>query len=214
MKKTILALVALMTVSLAAVSCGDSDKEEGKDSVAVAKAGQQKGEPFETAANYRYIDMDTLLQHYSYAVEQNGIIQAKMAELQNQQAQLANWAQSQETAIQQKAQSGGYATQEAYEQAVKAYQQQGQGKAQQYSQREQNTGKEIQQINEAVLKAIDDYIIGQNKTWKYDAILYKQSGLYFNPALDITKEVLEGLNNAHAAQPAAKEATADNNAKK
>lgn len=25
-------------------------------------------------------------------------------------------------------------------------------------------------------------------------ILYKQSGLFFNPALDITKEVVDGLN--------------------
>ena len=31
----------------------------------------------------------------------------------------------------------------------------------------------------------------------YDAILYKNAGVFFNPALDITAEVIEGLNAAY-----------------
>ena len=36
-----------------------------------------------------------------------------------------------------------------------------------------------------------------NSTRGYDAILLKQAGLYFNPALDITDEIVKGLNSRY-----------------
>ena len=53
----------------------------------------------------------------------------------------------------------------------------------------------------APTKAASDYIdnslIEYNKTKKYDAILDRAAGLYFNPALDITDEVVKALNEAY-----------------
>ena len=45
-------------------------------------------------------------------------------------------------------------------------------------------------VNDSIQAFIKDY----NKTRGYDAILYKNATLYINPDLDITSEVLEGLN--------------------
>ena len=46
------------------------------------------------------------------------------------------------------------------------------------------------QLNDSIEAFIKEY----NKTRGYDAILYKAVGVYFNPALDITDEVIKGLN--------------------
>ena len=42
--------------------------------------------------------------------------------------------------------------------------------------------------------SIEAFIKEYNKTRGYDAILFKAATLYINPALDITNEVVEGLN--------------------
>ena len=42
--------------------------------------------------------------------------------------------------------------------------------------------------------SINSFVIDYNKEKKYDAILYKAAGVYFNPSLDITNDVIEGLN--------------------
>ena len=45
-------------------------------------------------------------------------------------------------------------------------------------------------VNDSIKAFIEDY----NKSRGYDAILFKGATLYINPALDITDEVVEGLN--------------------
>jgi outer membrane protein len=47
---------------------------------------------------------------------------------------------------------------------------------------------------QAVNDSIKAFIAEYNKTRGYDAILIKNATLYINPALDITDEVVEGLN--------------------
>ena len=46
------------------------------------------------------------------------------------------------------------------------------------------------QLHDSINSFINDY----NAKHGYDAILLRSSGLYFNPALDITSEVVAGLN--------------------
>uniref|UniRef100_UPI0026589F9F OmpH family outer membrane protein n=1 Tax=uncultured Muribaculum sp. TaxID=1918613 RepID=UPI0026589F9F len=46
------------------------------------------------------------------------------------------------------------------------------------------------QLNDSIEAFIKDY----NAKKGYDAILFKNAGVYFNPALDITDEVIKGLN--------------------
>ena len=46
------------------------------------------------------------------------------------------------------------------------------------------------QLTDSIEAFIKDY----NRKKGYDAILFKAAGVYFNPALDITSEIIEGLN--------------------
>ena len=48
-------------------------------------------------------------------------------------------------------------------------------------------------------ESINNFIAEYVKTHSYDAILYHAAGVYFNPALDITDEVVEGLNARYKA---------------
>ncbi len=49
------------------------------------------------------------------------------------------------------------------------------------------------QLTDSIEAFIKDY----NRKKGYDAILYKAAGVYFNPALDITNEVIDGLNKRY-----------------
>ena len=55
------------------------------------------------------------------------------------------------------------------------------------------------------VNSINNFIAEYVKTHAYDAILYRAAGVYFNPALDITKEVVEGLNARYKKPQADKE---------
>lgn len=194
-----LLLIAISTVCLAA--CGSGDKNDAPDSVKNVKAAQQ-GEAFTIQTNIRYIDMDTLMMHYDYAIDQDKVIQQIQTELQQFQNQLGNNLQSRQAAIQQKAQSNGYLSEASYNADMQALAKLNQQSEAQFGARYESDMKRVADISNAVLKSIDDYIIEYNKDKKYDAILRKGAGVYFNPALDITNEIVNGLNAKYKATKA------------
>ena len=57
-----------------------------------------------------------------------------------------------------------------------------------------NTENELAQQQLQLNDSIENYIKEYNKTKGYDAILFKAAGVYFNPALDITNDIISGLN--------------------
>lgn len=200
MKKLTLAarvlLIAFSAISVAA--CGSGDKNDANDSTKNV-AGAQKGEAFESNINIRYVDQDSLMKHYDYAIDQSEVLKKIDLELQQFQAQLGRSLQNKQAAIQQKVQSNGYLSEASYNADMQELQRLDQQSQSQYATRYEADMKRAAEINEAVIKSIDDYIIEYNKEKKYDAILYKQAGLYFNPALDITGELVKGLNAKYKA---------------
>ncbi len=59
---------------------------------------------------------------------------------------------------------------------------------------QRDTEQELAQQQQQLTDSIESFIKDYNKTKGYDAILLKAAGVYFNPALDITDEVVKGLN--------------------
>ena len=70
----------------------------------------------------------------------------------------------------------------------------------QYAKRAEADNARVNEIQKKVKEAIDEFVVEYNKDKKYDAILDKSSGIYFNPALDITGEIVKGLNEAYKAK--------------
>ena len=58
----------------------------------------------------------------------------------------------------------------------------------------QNAMRQQQAAEKEVMDSIKNYIDVYMTTHTYDAIFFKNATLYINPNLDITDEIVEGLN--------------------
>ena len=179
-----------------ACSCSQTDIEctEPRDSsaTAIAHAGSHP------VCNIRiaYVDYDSLLTKYKFAQEiQKELIRKEMSfnnTIENERKSL----QEEAAAFEQKVQNNVFATQERaqaeYEKIMK--------KDQELLQRSQSMIAELEEYrntkyNELTLN-INNYIQEYNSEKKYDFILTKIGGnmLYANDALNITDDIVKGLN--------------------
>lgn len=204
MKLIHIAAVALLAMggACAVTACGNGDKSEGADSTKNVK-GAQQGDAFATNINIRYVDMDSLLSHYNYCLDQEAKVSQIEVELQQYQNQLGRNLQTKQAAIQQKVQTNAYMSEASYNSDMSELQQLNQQSEALMNRRMQADQARVLELKKAYTDAIEAYIVEYNKEHKYDAILFKNAGLYFNPALDITQEVLKGLNDEYTAKRAA-----------
>lgn len=171
-------------------SCGKSDEKpstEQKIAGLMAKADS-------LLPNYRYVDIDTVLFYYNLAKDYN----EEMLRMQNNmQAELKRHEtnlQSKATAMQNKLQNNIYLSEASYQADQKEYLEE-QNKAQRAVTALQTNFENTAIVaQKTVSDSIEAYILEYNLTKGYDAIFYKAATLYINPALDITAEIIEGLN--------------------
>ncbi|MGM9864685.1 MAG: OmpH family outer membrane protein [Muribaculaceae bacterium] len=203
-------LMALGVTSLTA--CGKGDKDDKKEDSLKNVAGAHLGDGHETTSNIRYIDIDTVAKYCKFIETSSREIAEIQSNLARRGSQYENDLQNKAATIQQKAQNNGYLSEASFradEQELYKAQQSARVKMNELSKEAESSADKLnKQLNEELTSFIVEY----NKDKKYDAILYYSSnfglgsGFYFNPALDITKEVIDGLNARYNAKhPAAKE---------
>ena len=200
MKKNILGSVAFAAmVALSLTSCNKSQPQ--------VEAKSESKAPAEL--KIAYVEVDSIMTQYKFAKEYAAIlekkgqnIQATLAQKQqNLQAAAANFQQQ----IQQNALS-----REAAEQRQAAIQKQNndlQGLQQRLS---NEFASEQEKYNKALHDSIANYLARYNKDKKY-SIIFSKSGdnlLYADKVLDITKEVIAGLNKAYKGKLKGAEKTA------
>ena len=151
--------------------------------------------------------MDSILANYNYAVQEMNKLQKKAKEIEQFQNSQSQQIQKLQNDIVQKQQNNGYLSQESYEKDMQNYYTKAQAAESQLAQRAQAFDAEGAKVQQTILTDINNYIIKYNEDKKYDAILLKAAGVYFNPSLDITKEILDGLNGSAANDDSAKEET-------
>ena len=183
MKKTALCAKSLMLMlAVAAVSCSSGKEEAVPAAATVDKAAT-------VAVNIRYIDADSIAAHYNLAKD--------FKEAQLRQINKIDNAQRTRTSELQKINNNGYLSQESFQSDQETFNKK-QTEAQNYLaslQREAEQEMIQQQIQ--LTDSIEAFIKDYNRKKGYDAILYKAAGVYFNPALDITNEVIDGLNKRY-----------------
>lgn len=192
MKKMMIRLavcaMAVMTLS-ATTACSDkqdSKAPQAKQQSAKAKAGD--------LPNYRYVDLDTLLGKYNLAKDFNEELIRLQSSAEGTMKGHESKIQQLGTQMQNKMQNNGYLSEASYradEQQLANMQQNAQ---QSYQKLQANIAQAMEKAQRTVNDSIQAFIKDYNKTRGYDAILYKNATLYINPDLDITSEVLEGLN--------------------
>lgn len=197
MKKLALAGKALMLFAAAAlVSCTPKDSTQSQAPV-VSNDGQNAG------LNIRFIDLDSISANYNLVKDYNEENIRTMSKLDNAQRTKQAELQKRASEIENKMKNHGYISETTYNADVQKFQQQ-QRDAEIYlgnlqAQAQQDALDQSRALNDSLNNYIKEYM----KTHNYDAILYRAAGAYFNPALDITKEIVEGLN-ARYVKPAEK----------
>ena len=155
------------------------------------------------ASKIVYINSDILNEKYDYVKELATAAQAKQQRLELAYQSKGQKLQQDYTEFQQKASQGllsenqGNAAQEDFKKRK--------AELDQMEAQLQTLVEEIQRGNEAVRKTIVDYVKEYNKKSQYNYVLTYTSGpggviLLANDSLDITNEILEGLNAQYKAK--------------
>ena len=192
MKKTLLKIGGvIMTLAFAfiAVQCEDkNEKENAGKKVAVAEKKEV------VLPNYRYVDGDSVLAAYILAKDYNEEMLRMQTNFDNTARQRENAIQAEMNKMQQKMQNNGYLTEESYksdEQKLVKMQSYAQNELAKMQTNMQNAAMEAQKIvNDSITSYINEY----NKKYGYDAIFFKAATLYIDDRLDITDDVIKGLN--------------------
>ena len=156
-----------------------------------------ESDTFEPTTNIRYYNMDSVMANYDLVKTFNEANLRTMTELQNAQRSREGELNRMASNIQQKVQSNGYLSEASYnadmselnkkQQAAQNYLGSLQAKAQEEALRQQ----------EEFIDSLNNFLAEYNKTRHYDAILLYAPGELFNPALDITDDIINGLNSRY-----------------
>ena len=195
MKKTIYGLgLGLMSVGMLA-SCGGGDTQKSKSPKPAPKPAVAATTEAGSLPNYRFIDSDTIMLKYNLSIDFN----EQMIRLRNN---LSDEEKRQQSAIQPKAaalqkkmesvqsQAQMDALKSEYEGIQKQQAQDEQKITQMGMDMEKTLGKNAQTVMDSLNNFLADYAAERG----YDAVFFKNAAPFYNPALDVTDEVVEGLN--------------------
>lgn len=164
----------------------------------------------ETTAGSRiaYFDADTVMHYYPLAQELTEEGQRMMNRFQQQAAQKQRELEAQAANIERKRQNNIYLSEASFNHDVQELQ-----NAQAQAERVLNAQQNQIQMTIAESQArLNDSITNAARflcqQLGYDAVFIKDNGIYFNPALDITRQMITVLNNGAAGAAAAATAPA------
>lgn len=200
MKKLSLTVKTLLAglVAISAASCSNTS------GTAATPASTNDSTAAAAPVNIRYIDADSVMSAYVLAQQIAEESQRELLRYQQQEQQKQQELQTLGNSIQQKQQNNVYLTEASMQADINQFNKK-QQEAQKYlgaqQQRIQAAMAAAQQrLNDSISNFVKDY----NATHNYDAILLREAGVYFKPELNITAEIIEGLNARFQASNEAK----------
>lgn len=182
------AVSLLMAAGLFAGSCAKSPTEQTVDAMSQSKS------EVPASLNIRYVDMDSIAANYNLSRDLQEAQLRAYSRLDAAQKQKAGEIQKKAGEIQQKINNNGYLSEVSYNSDMQAVNKMQQDAEAYLSNMQRNQEQELAQLAMQLQDSINSFINDYNAKHGYDAILIRSAGLYFNPSLDITKEVIEGLN--------------------
>lgn len=192
MKKTVFAAKALIALFAASIiSCAGT---ETKDVTTASPAPADTQTTTSATINIRYVDIDSVMSAYTLSKELNEQGRKLMLDYQRMENQKRNEIQNLGASIEQKQKNNGYLTQESFDADVNNLNRKQNEAANILGAHQEKINKQLAEFDRQLNDSVRGYIELYNSTRNYDAILFKASGLYFNPALDITDEIIAGLN--------------------
>lgn len=187
-----IALLSILAFSISCTFIGCTSEKSDKDAPAKKEATAKK--PEQNLPNYRYVDVDTVLSRYNLAKDYNEEMMKMQDNMENEVRRHENAIGNFANSIQKKMQSNQYTSEDQYKADQQKYASMQNSAQQSVAKLQSNFEKAAINAQKAVNDSIEAFITDYNKKHGYDAILIKSATLYINPALDITEEVVEGLN--------------------
>ena len=189
------AKMLLAALAFVAASCNDKAAQ-----APVAAANASEG-AVATLTNIRYIDMDSLLSAYTLAQEIAQSNQKLALQYQQQERQKQNELERLGSDIERKRQNSVYMTQESFQSDVDNFNRKQNEAASFLGKQQERIQNEMMIRQRRLNDSINNYIKEYNATRGYDAILLREAGLFFKPELNITAEIIEGLNARYTPAP-------------
>ena len=191
MKKTslILSLAVIMAATL--TSC--------QNTAGTAGQSEQSTEAVAQKGAIVYFDLDRVLQEYDMANDLSSVVQTKAQSIEQELNRKGNKLQNDVNAFQQKIDKGLLTRSVAEAQSSKLQQQQNEFQNY-YAQKQQEMQEEQNVMMNQIADAIKAFLDKFNEEKQYALIIANQGSILptpvavGNPELDITDEILEGLN--------------------
>lgn len=190
MKRTAFTIGCLIFAILGIASCGKDEKAKPTGSKNLSSTAISPGGPLTVA----YVDLDSVLSHYLLAIDFNEQMIAKQSSYETEARNQYNAIQKQEEAMTKKMNSNQYTSEEAFK-SDQVYYQNLQKTAETKLTNLQNSIQQAAlEAQKTVNDSIQNFIQEYNRQKGYSVILFKEATLFIDPSLDITDEVIEGLN--------------------
>ncbi len=197
-KLSFIVLNLAIGTALVATSCSKNEAENPADAAPAQEQATieevKSDSVFAPTTNIRYIDEVVLFEKYNLAKDIKEAQVRTQSKLVSAQESRAKDLQQLQTQIETKLRNNSYTTEEQYNADVAQFQKKQQNAQSYLANLERNAALEVSQQQQQLMDSIASYIKIYNKDKHYDAILMKSAGFYFNPALDITDEIVENLN--------------------
>ena len=198
MKKTILSAgLALMAMAVLPSCGGDKSENKSASRSKNTTAAPQATQAASTGAvpNFRFIDADTIGLKYNLAIDFNEQMVKMQSNLEEEQKKQGNALQQQYAAWQTKMQNAqSQAEADKVKGEVESIQNQQAAAEKKISQMAADMEKTIGNNAKIMQDSITNFLRDFAQQNGYDAIIVNTAAPYYNPSLDVTAEVLEGLN--------------------
>ena len=181
----------------ALVGLASCEKKQNAIPAPVATSAQKADA---AALGIAYVEIDSLLNHYAYCKAKKSELETKSKQYEAQMASKMGQIEKAYSAFQQKAQKGGFASQAEAEGEQRKVQQLQQQAAKLEQELQKKMVDDQQAFNLALRDSVHAFLNDYNKSKKFQLILSKQGDnvLYANPGMDITQEVIDGLNKRYS----------------
>lgn len=195
MKKTAIAAGAL-AIMLAAASCSEKKAETAaaEGGKAETKTVKVESDSFEPTTNIRYYNMDSVMANYDLVKAFNEVNLRTMTKMQNAQSSREGELGRMAANIEQKLKNNGYLSEASYNADMQELNKKQQSAQNYLGSLQAEAQQEAMRQQQEFLDSLDNFLADYNRTRHYDAILLFTPGEHFNPALDITDEIVKGLN--------------------
>ena len=193
--KKILFLALSATLALTACNSKDAEPE------APAATSETT-----TGLKVAYVEVDSLMTQYQFCKDYNLLLNQKGENAQNTLAQKQRALQGHAAALQKKYENNGFTTRDELERAQNQLAREQQDLAELEQRLMSELANEQAQLTMELRDSIQAFLKTYNKAHRYDYIFSRQGGniLLANKKLDITKEVVAGLNKRYKAKPEVK----------